>query len=230
MQKFVKAGATLRWTNGTGATVTSDSLVLVGRYAGVAIADIANGDTGALVIRGVANLPKAAGLAIAQGAAVGWNGTAVTTAEGATPIGVCHTAVGSAAATVDVDLNVNLFDIVSPATLAALDAGEGVPFIIEADVSAAAASVTIFDDDCPRDLKILDMVVHCTATVSSGSVKLTDGAADITNAVVMATDEAVTRLGTIDTDKSELAAGDSLVAVKNATTNQGILYITCVAV
>lgn len=72
------------------APVASGGVVVIGARIGVAITDIPTGQTGAILTEGVVTLPKAAG-ALAQGADVYWNGTAIT----ATPTD--NTAAGFAA-------------------------------------------------------------------------------------------------------------------------------------
>lgn len=106
----------------------------------------------------------------------------------------------------------------------------GVPLVIVKDVSAAAASITIIDADAPYAFKVVDMVVQVLAGGNaSGSVKLTDGTNDITDAVAMVgVDNVITRVGTIDDAYATIAAGGSLVAVKNAAGDLGQITVTLV--
>ncbi len=98
-------------------------------------------------------------------------------------------------------------------------------FIIEVDTEGA--NLTIFDANVPAKFRIIDMVVMGITTQGSGTVKLTDGSSDITNAIVAATTKAMTRAGTIDIAKNELDAGDTLkVVVANAADAR--LFIYCV--
>lgn len=77
MKNGIRSGQTMTWTNGTAADVKSGDVVVVGSLVGVAVADIAVGETGELGLTGVKSLPKA-GVALAQGAVVYWDGAAVT--------------------------------------------------------------------------------------------------------------------------------------------------------
>lgn len=87
------------------ADIASGDVVIIGARAGVAITDIATGETGAILTEGVVTLPKAAG-AIAQGALVYWTGTAVTTtATDNDALGFAAEAVESGATVVAVKLN-----------------------------------------------------------------------------------------------------------------------------
>lgn len=66
------------WTNGTGSTVTSGSVVSANGIIGVLLADTANGAVGQLAVEEVWSVPKAAPLAISQGDKLYWsvaNGT-----------------------------------------------------------------------------------------------------------------------------------------------------------
>jgi predicted RecA/RadA family phage recombinase len=63
-------GTTVHYTNGTGSDIASGAPVVIGALLGVAVTDIADGHSGAVITEGVVELPKATGSAIAQGAAV----------------------------------------------------------------------------------------------------------------------------------------------------------------
>jgi predicted RecA/RadA family phage recombinase len=63
-------GTTVHYTNATGSDIASGAPVVIGGQIGVAIVDIADGDSGAVRMEGVFALPKAAGSAIGQGDAV----------------------------------------------------------------------------------------------------------------------------------------------------------------
>ena len=106
----------------------------------------------------------------------------------------------------------------------------GTLIVIIKDVSAAAGSVTILDANAPYAFKILDMVVQVLAAGNaSGTVKLTDGTNDITDAVAMANvDNVITRAGTIDDAYATIAAGGSLVATKNAAGDLGQVTVLAV--
>lgn len=75
MKNFVKKGEVIDYPNATGALIHSGDLVLVGALFGVAQTDIADGTTGAVLLKGMFLVPKAAG-AIAVGVKVYYDGTA----------------------------------------------------------------------------------------------------------------------------------------------------------
>lgn len=75
MKNFVRRGHVLNYSNTSGDTITSGTLVLVGAFAGVAVKDIADGTTEELNLTGVFALPKANG-AINQGDKLYYDATA----------------------------------------------------------------------------------------------------------------------------------------------------------
>ena len=107
-KNFIQDGKTLNYT--AGANIVSGQFVLIGAIGGVAIADIANGATGVVRVKGVFSVPKASG-AVTQGAKLYWDATnsvLTTTASGNTIVGVAAAAAQSGDATVQVLLNVGL--------------------------------------------------------------------------------------------------------------------------
>ena len=106
MKNYVKKGEVLDWNNATGSAVLSGDLVISGALAGVATTNIADGEIGAVALKGCFILPKATG-AITQGAKVYWvtaDKNVTTTASGNTLIGVAAEAAGSAETEVKVTL------------------------------------------------------------------------------------------------------------------------------
>ena len=109
----VAEGKTIDYVN-AGSAISSGDVVVVGNLLGVALVDIANGETGAVAICGVYELPKASAAVIAQGETINWDVSAGNVDDNlATPAtgdlsGGC-VAVDAAAATttvVNVALNV----------------------------------------------------------------------------------------------------------------------------
>jgi predicted RecA/RadA family phage recombinase len=86
--------------------VVSGQFVVIAALAGVCQYDAAAGAPVEVALVGVWSLPKAAGIAIAAGAAVNWDAanSVVTTAAG-TAIGAAAAAAADSAATVTVRLN-----------------------------------------------------------------------------------------------------------------------------
>nr|BDD46845.1 hypothetical protein 11 [bacterium] len=108
-KNFVQEGKVLDYT-ASGSDISSGNLVIIGSIAGIAISDIADGETGAVRIAGVFSIPKAA-VAVTQGAKLYWNTTnsnLTTTASGNTLVGVAAKAAASGDANVNLLLNIGL--------------------------------------------------------------------------------------------------------------------------
>lgn len=69
--KYVSEGEVIQYT--AGSAVTSDDVLVIGSILGVALANIANGETGSVAIKGVFRLPKVSGAVIAQGESLTWD-------------------------------------------------------------------------------------------------------------------------------------------------------------
>lgn len=91
------------------------------------------------------------------------------------------------------------------------------------------ATFKVFETDIPFPVRVVDFHI-LTTDANAGTVKLTDGTSDITNAIVHGTaDATIVRVGTIDDAKHELAQGGKLYAVV-ATGGTSIGYIKLVRV
>lgn len=110
MKSYVKAGATVDWTNGTGSAVASGDVVVVGfNQVGIASVAIANGAVGSVAVSGVFRVDKyATSNAFLQGGGVWWNpATGLAYNVPATTylfMGYADKAASATGATVDVKL------------------------------------------------------------------------------------------------------------------------------
>ncbi len=104
----------------------------------------------------------------------------------------------------------------------------GTIVVIKKDISAGSDPIAIFTADAPYAFKVLDVIVECIGSNGGGTCTVTDGTTAITDVMVMATDKVMVRAGTIDDAKASIAAGGSLVADKNATTDKGVVTIIAV--
>ena len=104
---FLQRGEALDYVNSGDAVIEAGAVVVLGTKIGVAAADIAAGATGAVHVEGVFEMPAKSGeSAIAQGAAVYWNGTAVTAASsGATLAGYAAAAMTAGTEKILVKIN-----------------------------------------------------------------------------------------------------------------------------
>ena len=72
----IQNGETITWTNGTGSLVASGDIVKINDLIGVALVDIAAGESGAVAASGVFEVPAVNNAAINQGANVYFDATA----------------------------------------------------------------------------------------------------------------------------------------------------------
>jgi len=100
-----------------------------------------------------------------------------------------------------------------------------VPFVIHVTVDTSASSFTV-TSDCPRDLRVLDAWVICTAADALGTVNVENGTNPITDDMVCAVDAVVVHAGTIDDDYNDVAKGGTL-QVTSGGTESGEVYILC---
>lgn len=109
---YIQAGEVIDYT--AGADISSGDVVAVGNLVGVAITDIANGETGPVGIDGVWELPKVSAAVIGAGETVNWDASAgefddnaATPATGDLTGGcVAVAAAGNGDTTVKVKINV----------------------------------------------------------------------------------------------------------------------------
>jgi predicted RecA/RadA family phage recombinase len=106
MKNFVQEGNVLDYT--AGAAVASGAVVVIGARVGIAVKDIAVGETGPLRVKGVVELAKLTTDTPAQGALLYWdagNSRLTTTAAGSVLAGYAAQAAGNGATTVWLHLN-----------------------------------------------------------------------------------------------------------------------------
>lgn len=74
MKNKIQDGSVIDYTNGTGSDIASGDVVVIGggstAMIGVAMVDIADGETGSVALEGVYEVPKVTAAVIAQGEAV----------------------------------------------------------------------------------------------------------------------------------------------------------------
>lgn len=75
-KNHVQPGKTMPYTNSTGTDIASGDVVVVNDMIGIALGDIADGESGSLALGQVWTLDKEADLAISQGETVYWDATA----------------------------------------------------------------------------------------------------------------------------------------------------------
>jgi len=103
----IREGKTLTYTNGTGSTIASGTVIEFADMIGVALGDIAAGADGEVAVGEVWELAKEAPLVIAQGDQLYWDATNDNVDKTNTniPCGKAAAAAASADTTVQVLLN-----------------------------------------------------------------------------------------------------------------------------
>ena len=79
---YVQRGESLDYVNAGEAKIEAGEVVVIGTKIGIAAGDIEVGAKGALHVEGVFEMPLASGETVGIGAAVYWNGSAVTATAG----------------------------------------------------------------------------------------------------------------------------------------------------
>ena len=105
-QNHIQKGDVMDFANASGSDFVAGEVVVLGGGVGVALGDIADGETGSLAVTEVFEVPKNAGV-IPQGAAVYFTsaGNATTTATGNTYGGIAFATAADGDASVQVKLN-----------------------------------------------------------------------------------------------------------------------------
>ncbi|WP_445289668.1 DUF2190 family protein [Variovorax atrisoli] len=106
MKNFIQPGDVLDYT--ASANVAAGAVVVMGARVGIAVADIAAGESGPVRVKGVVELAKLSTDAISQGALVYWDADdfrLTTTASGNTLAGYAAKAAAASTTTVWLHLN-----------------------------------------------------------------------------------------------------------------------------
>jgi predicted RecA/RadA family phage recombinase len=126
-QNFVACGEVVEYVNNTGSAIISESPVIMGATVGVALVDIADGDSGNVMLEGVFELAKTTPLVITQGDEVFWNTTTKRITKTATdkPFGVAYESAASSATVVHVLLHGSISATPQAALVAAITTANG---------------------------------------------------------------------------------------------------------
>ena len=99
------------------------------------------------------------------------------------------------------------------------------PVIMTAAITADAHTTAVSFDAAPCAFEIVEVIVQSRATSTGGTATLRTGTTAITDAIIMATDAAITRAGTVDDDHSTVAAGDVLNVITHGAGDKGLVTI-----
>jgi predicted RecA/RadA family phage recombinase len=106
---YVSSGDVVQFT--AGADIAAGDVVVVGQSLGVALVDIATGETGSVAMRGIFTVPKVSAAVIAQGESLVWDvsagefdDNAATPAAGdvSGPVAIAAEAAGNGVTSIDV--------------------------------------------------------------------------------------------------------------------------------
>ena len=94
-------------------------------------------------------------------------------------------------------------------------AEEGINFEVSFsyNVTTGAASILIFDANAPFKFEITDVIIQPRGASTSGTMKITDGTNDITDAIICAVDKTIGRASTIDDAYSTIGVNGTLEIV-----------------
>lgn len=104
--KFIMSGDVVDYV--AGSAISNGQVLLIGKRIGVALVAIANGATGAVMVRGIFTIAKLSTDVVAQGDLLYWdagNSRLTTTASGNTQAGYATKAAGSGVTTVEISIN-----------------------------------------------------------------------------------------------------------------------------
>jgi predicted RecA/RadA family phage recombinase len=250
---YVQPGEVCEYT--AGATISSGDLIALNNRAGVALTDIANGDTGSVALTGVYTVPKTTGATWSVGQAIyviAATGIATVTATGNVPAGFAFAAAIEGATTGQLLLGgqhamataANVAGLTDNSGGAAADgtlAANGAVSIISIPVALAEVAdgdvVTGFTPGFAGTILRTQFVVTVpvdtaddlsTLNLEIGSTDVTGGSIALTSAT--ATPVGKTIAGAAVTGAATFTASDTISVEASATTpfaeGSGVLLIT----
>jgi len=102
--------------------------------------------------------------------------------------------------------------------------------VLTYDVTTGATSIKIFDSDAPYKFEIIDVVIQPRGDSTSGTIKITNGTNDITDAMTCAVDTTIARPATIDDAYSTIERRGTLEIVCGGTTPADTIGLVTIVV
>lgn len=134
----------------------------------------------------------------------------------------------------EIDLAGKLDDLQKGKIVALVAAAAGINQVIAFtfDVTTGAATgLEIFLANAPFKFEVIDVIVQPRGASTSGTIKITDGTNDITDAMVCAVDKTMVRPATIDNAYSTILKNGTLEIVCAGTTiGDTIALVTVLAI
>ena len=100
-----------------------------------------------------------------------------------------------------------------------LNLSVALPFVIGSDASGGLDFVV------PFDCTVYDVIVQASGSTGSATVTLSNDGDAVTNAIIMATDKAITRAGTINSAYSSFSEGDLFTLTTNGASDKGLVKL-----
>lgn len=101
--------------------------------------------------------------------------------------------------------------------------------LVQLSINITTGSTSNQTVTVPFGVEIIDLIIQCRGTSTNGTMKGSIGS-DVTDAIVCATDTAITKAGTIDDSKSTVAAGGTLgiiCAGDSVASTKGLATFVC---
>jgi len=92
--------------------------------------------------------------------------------------------------------------------------------VVDAAANSTAKTFTV-----KYDMYIVDVVVQCNATSSSGTLTLRNGTTAISDGIACAANHALDRAATLDDAQVTIAAGTELNLIANGAGDRGTVYV-----
>ena len=85
--------------------------------------------------------------------------------------------------------------------------------VLAFNLTTGASSIKIFNQNAPYKFQIVDVIIQPRGDSTNGTMKITDGTNDITDAMVVAADKTMVRAASIDDLYSTIEKGQTLEVV-----------------
>jgi len=139
-----------------------------------------------------------------------------TAVAGSVPYGVCEGFGGTGGAHTYVE--VRPFDQMG-------ESMSGSAVLVEKIIVPLGSNTTpVVNTNIPVGAEIMDVEVRCTTANAAGTATVSDGTNPITDAIIMAVLDVMTKAGTIDTTFATLTSA-GLTVTANADGDEGIVYV-----
>ena len=99
------------------------------------------------------------------------------------------------------------------------------PVILSVDITSDSHTTAASFAAAPCAFEIVDVIVQARATSTDGTATLRTGTNAISDAIIMATDTAITRAGTLNDARTTIAAGTVLNVITHGAGDKGLITV-----